>query len=79
MISEDIDLDKLIDDIDQQLEILTAIAADNPILNEQLRVLGESRETLLNQQLEIGRLYELIDPDDLEDHSTAIDRRADDA
>ncbi|MDA0978348.1 MAG: hypothetical protein O3B72_07320 [Proteobacteria bacterium] len=79
MISEDIDLDKLIDDIDQQLEILTAIAADNPILNEQLRVLGESRETLLNQQLEIGRLYELIDPDDLEDHSTTIDRRVDDA
>lgn len=77
MISDEITLDKLIDDIDQQLEILSAIAGDNAILVEQLRLLGEARELLLSQDLEMNRLAELIDPDDLSDHSTVIDRYAD--
>lgn len=70
MISNDIDLDKLLDEIDQQIEILAAIAGDNAILTEQLRLLHESREIIVSQELEIGRLAELIDPDDLEDFST---------
>lgn len=74
MISQDIDIDKLIDDIDQQIEILSAIAGDNAILTEQLRLLNEARETILLQMLEIGRLEELIDPDDFADHATIIDR-----
>jgi hypothetical protein len=74
MISKDIDIDKLIDDIDQQIEILSAIAGDNAILTEQLRLLNEARETILLQVLEVGRLEELIDPDNFEDHSTIIDR-----
>lgn len=77
MISQEITLDKLIDDIDQQIEILTAIANDNAILMEQLRLLHESRELLLNQDLEISRLIEVIDPDDFVDHSTLIDKQAD--
>ena len=77
MISQEITLDKLIDDIDQQIEILTAIANDNAILMEQLRLLHESRELLLNQDLEICRLMEVIDPDDFVDHSTLIDKQAD--
>ncbi len=63
MISQEITLDKLIEDIDSQLEILTAIAADNAILNEQLRLLNETRELLLSQELEMNRLADLIDPD----------------
>ncbi|MCB1693990.1 MAG: hypothetical protein KDI19_14570 [Pseudomonadales bacterium] len=74
MISGDIDLDKLISDIEQQIEILNAIAGDNAILTEQLRLLQESRDTILSMELEIGRLVDLIDPDDLVDHSTFIER-----
>ena len=73
MISLEITLDKLIDDIDQQIDILIAIANDNAILNEQLRLLQESRELLLQQTLEINRLLELIDPDNLGDHSTLME------
>ncbi len=76
MISEDITLDKLISDIDQQIEILTAIAADNPILLEQLRLLNESRELLMFQELEMNRLSELIDPDEMTDHVTIIDKQS---
>ena len=70
VISDDIDVDKLLEDIDQQIEIVAAIAGDNAILTEQLRLLQESREIIVSQELEIGRLAELIDPDDLEDFST---------
>ncbi len=79
MISEDITLDKLIADIDQQIEILIAISADNAILNEQLRLLNECRDLLLYQELEMARLAELIGPDNLQDHSTLIDRHVDEA
>ncbi len=75
MITEDIDIDKLIDDIDQQIEVLSAIAADNAILNEQLRLLHAARETILNQILEIGRLAELVDPDDEADLTTLMERK----
>jgi len=74
VISSDIDIDKLIDDIEQQIEVLTAIAQDNNILTEQLRLLHESREAIVNLQLETERLAELIDPDDLTDHSSILDR-----
>ena len=49
---------------------MVAIAGDNAILTEQLRLLHESREIIVSLELEIGRLSELIDPDDLEDLST---------
>ncbi|XOV88089.1 MAG: hypothetical protein ACFHX7_24550 [Pseudomonadota bacterium] len=74
MVSQNINLDKLIEDIDQQVEILFAIAGDNPILTEQLRLLLESREIILAQDLEIDRLEQLVDPDDYIDHSSMIDR-----
>ncbi len=75
MISQEITLDKLIEDIDQQIEILTAIANDNAILSEQLRLVQEARELLLSQEMEITRLVELIDPDDFNDHTTLIERQ----
>jgi hypothetical protein len=78
MISDDITFDKLIDDIDQQIEILTAIAADNAILNEQLRLLNESREFLLFQTGEMSRLADLIDPDLLDEQLTILARHPDD-
>lgn len=77
MLSIEITLDKLIEDIDNQIEVLTAIAADNAILNEQLRILGESRELLLSQELEMNRLADLIDPDLDFDHTSIVDRLAD--
>jgi hypothetical protein len=79
MISDDIDVDKLLDDIDQQIEILTAIAGDNAILTEQLRLLQESREVIVHQGLDIERLAEMIDPDDLEDYSTISEKRESDS
>ncbi len=77
MLSENITIDKLINDIDQQIEILTAIAQDNAILTEQLRLLLESREIILCQQLETERLAELLGSDDIADHATIIDRYRD--
>lgn len=74
MLSGDIDLDKLIDDVDQQIEVLSAIAADNAILNEQLRLLHAAREAILSQSLEITRLCELIDPDDEMELTTILER-----
>ncbi len=74
MVSQNINLDKLIEDIDQQIEILFAISGDNPILTEQLRLLLESRELILYQDMEIGRLEELVDPDDYIDHSSMVER-----
>jgi len=79
LITENITFDKLLADIDLQIEILNAIAADNPILNEQLRLLHESREMLIFQEMEIHRLEELIDPDELNDHSYIIDQQTDEA
>ena len=77
MLSENITIDKLIYDIDQQIEILTAIANDNAILAEQLRLLLESREMILSQQLETERLADLIGADNITDHATIIDRYRD--
>ena len=75
MISDDITLDKLINDIDQQIEVLTAIAKDNLILNEQLRLLNESRDVLRAQELEISRLAGLIDDQLLDERLSIIDRQ----
>ena len=75
MISDDITLDKLVNDIDQQIEVLTAIAKDNLILNEQLRLLNESSDVLRAQELEISRLAELIDDQLLDERLSIIDRQ----
>ena len=60
MITSDIHLDKLLADLDQQLEILTAIAGDNALLTEQLRILHECREAIVWQTLEMERLAEQL-------------------
>ena len=78
MITENITLDKLISDIDKQIEVLTAIAKDNLILNEQLRLMNESRELLKGQELEIGRLSELIDEDFFSENLSIIDQNTED-
>ena len=77
MITQNITLDKLISDIDQQIEVLTAIAKDNLILNEQLRLLNESSELLKAQELEIERLSELIEEDFLTERLSIIDQHTD--
>ena len=77
MITQNITLDKLINDIDQQIEVLIAIAKDNLILNEQLRLLNESRELLKAQELEIERLSELIEEDFLTERLSIIDQNTD--
>lgn len=79
MITDNITFDKLLSDIDLQIEVLNAIAADNPILNEQLRLLLESREMLVLQEMEMHRLEDLIDQDELGDHAAIIDQQADEA
>jgi len=75
MISQEITLDKLLDDIESQIEILMAIAQDSTILTEQLRLLHEARDLLRSQDLEIVRLTELIDPDDFTDFSTSLENQ----
>ena len=77
MITDNITFDKLLSDIDLQIEVLNAIAADNPILNEQLRLLLESREMLVLQEMEMHRLEDLIDQDELGDHTAIIDQQDD--
>ena len=77
MISDNITLDKLLSDIDQQIEILTAMAQDNLILNEQLRLLNESRDFLIAQELEISRMAELIDEDQLGELLSIVERPSD--
>jgi hypothetical protein len=79
LITDNITFDKLLSDIDQQVEVLNAIAADNPILNEQLRLLLESREMLVLQEMEMHRLEGFIDQDELGDHTAIIDQQADEA
>lgn len=79
MITENITFDKLLSDIDLQIEVLNAIAADNPILNEQLRLLLESREMLVFQEMEMHRLEDLIDQDEMINHESLIDQQADEA
>ncbi|MAM79823.1 MAG: hypothetical protein CMP89_03625 [Gammaproteobacteria bacterium] len=78
MISDNITLDKLLSDIDQQIEILTAMAQDNLILNEQLRLLNESRDFLIAQELEISRMAELIDEDRLDEMLSIVEKPSDD-
>tara|TARA_B110000285_G_scaffold69001_2_gene79347 strand:+ start:3222 stop:3428 length:207 start_codon:yes stop_codon:yes gene_type:complete len=65
-------------DIDLQIEVLNAIAADNPILNEQLRLLLESREMMFFQEMEMQRLEGLIGQDELMEHTALIDQQTDD-
>ncbi len=77
MISDNISLDKLIADIDQQVEVLTAIAGESAILQEQLRILQESREALINQDLELERLLELLDQDNIPEFTTIIETNRD--
>ena len=77
MISDDISLDKLTADIDQQIEVLTAIAGDSAILQEQLRIHKESREALINQDLELARLAELLDQDNIPEFTTIIEASKD--
>jgi hypothetical protein len=78
LITDNITFDKLLSDVDLQIEVLNAISADNPILNEQLRLLLESREMLVFQEIEINRLEDLIDEDQLGDHTAISDQQADD-
>ncbi|RPG50671.1 MAG: hypothetical protein CBB61_003135 [Gammaproteobacteria bacterium TMED1] len=77
MISEDIALDKLIADIDEQIEVVGAIAGDSAILVEQFRILQECRDALVNQNLNIQRLSELIDEEDLPDFTTILEANQD--
>ena len=63
MITDDIGVDKLLADIDQQIEILNAIAGDAAILTEQLRLLQECRDAILWQSQEIGRLADQLSDD----------------
>jgi hypothetical protein len=79
VITDNITFDKLLSDIDLQIEVLNAIAADNPILNEQLRLLLESREMLVLQEMEIHRLEDLIEQDEQGDHTAIIDQQTDEA
>ena len=78
LITDNITFDKLMSDIDLQIEVLNAIAADNPILNEQLRLLLESREMMFFQEMEMQRLEGLIDQDELMEHTALIDQQTDD-
>ena len=50
MISDNITLDKLLSDIDQQIEILTAMAQDNLILKHNLPLVNEHRDSQIPQE-----------------------------
>ena len=64
MITDNINVDKVVHDIGQQLEVLIAIANDNPILTEQVHILHEVRDVITAQSHEIERLDLVIENDD---------------
>ena len=73
MISDDIDLDHLLAEIDEQIELLEILAERNPIFAELLRVMREARATIDAQNLQIQRLEELIDLDGVPELTTLLD------
>ena len=77
MISEDIALDKLITDIDEQIEVLGAIAGDSSILIEQFRILQECKDSLIDQNLNIQRLGELIQQENSPDFTVIVEANQD--
>jgi hypothetical protein len=60
--------------MDLKIEVLNAISAQNPILNEKLRLLLESLEMLIFQQIEVHRLGALTEDNALGDHTSIIDQ-----
>jgi hypothetical protein len=63
--------------MDLKIEVLNAISAQNPILNEKLRLLLESLEMLIFQQIEVHRLGALTEDNELGGHTSTIDQKTD--
>ena len=61
MISEDITTDQILAEIDEKIELLEAMADRNVILAELLQVMQEAKALIKSQILQIQRLEDLID------------------
>jgi len=59
MLSEDITTDQILTEINEQIELLEAMADRNVILAELLRVMREAKALIKSQTLQIQRLEEL--------------------
>ena len=79
MLSEDITTDQIVADIDQQLELLEMIADKNLILADIKRVFLEARALITSQNLQLQRLEDLIDFENLSEIPTIIDSVIDDS
>lgn len=64
-LSEDIDQDHLLREIDEQIELLEVLAERHLVFAELLRVMREARALIDAQSLQIQRLEELVDLDAL--------------
>ena len=65
MISEDITTDQILAEIDEKIELLEAMADRNVILAELLLVMQEAKALIKSQILQIQRLEDLIDFENL--------------
>ena len=65
MISEDITSDQILAEIDEKIELLEAMADRNVILAELLLVMQEAKALIKSQILQIQRLEDLIDFENL--------------
>lgn len=72
MISEDITTDQILTEIDEKIELLEAMADRNVILAELLQTMQEARALIKSQILQIQRLEELVDFENLPELSTVI-------
>ncbi len=79
MLSEDITTDQIVADIDQQLELLEMMADKNLILADIKRVFLEARALITSQNLQLQRLEDLIDFENLSEIPTIIDSVIDDS
>lgn len=64
-LSEDIDQDHLLREIDEQIELLEVLAERHLVFAELLRVMREAWALIEAQSLQIQRLEELVDLDAL--------------
>jgi hypothetical protein len=72
MISEDITTDHILAEMDEKIELLEAMADKNVILAELLHITREAKALIKSQILQIQRLEDLVDFENLPELSIIL-------
>jgi hypothetical protein len=72
MISEDITTDQILAEMDEKIELLEAMADKNVILAELLHIIREAKALIKSQILQIQRLEDLVDFENVPELSTIL-------